>query len=66
MPISNKAIEQLAREWVKEATRLRGLALCACPCGLPIKPRAYRQGHDAKLRAHYARIIRAALGDEPN
>lgn len=55
----------LADEWGREATRLRGLAVCACPCGKPIKPRAFRQGHDSKLRSYYARTIRNILATEP-
>jgi hypothetical protein len=42
--VSKKAIGRLATAWVKEATRLRGHGQCACPCGQPIKPRAYRMG----------------------
>jgi hypothetical protein len=66
MKIPERAVQQLAREFVKEATRLRALAVCACPCGEPIRPRAFKPGHDAKLRSHYAGKIRGVLADQPN
>jgi hypothetical protein len=66
MKIPERAVQQLAREFVKEATRLRGLAVCACPCGEAIKPHAFKPGHDAKLRSYYADKIRKTLAAEPS
>ena len=57
---------RLATAWVEEATRLRSLGVCACPCGQRIQVRGYKPGHDAKLRSHYMKIICTVLASESN
>lgn len=55
---------RLAEEWGKEATRLRGLGVCPCPCGEPVDLQgAYKPGHDSKLRSRYAKLIQTILKD---
>lgn len=64
MEIPKAKIEELAKEWLREAKRIQSRATCDCGCGQMISVTRFKPGHDAKLLREYRRTIEAILNDK--